>query len=163
MKSHSTKKFILNPVEDSRSAPTRSSNQNQSVMGWQWGNIPWKHSPYIEVSDVLCYKPIPIIYRTSLLQNSVKAIITIVYVCEVSSELLVNNSWRDLRLSRQILWLRGMSAKRIYLVLMFWLLTLRPWRSEKHHCEHDHRVIELKIGLDVLSWLTSHETIINSK
>ena len=30
---HLTKKFILNPVEDSRSAPTRISNQNQSVMG----------------------------------------------------------------------------------------------------------------------------------
>ena len=53
---------------------TRSSNQNQSVMGWQWGNIPWKHSPYIQVSDLLCYKPIPIIYITSLLQNSLKVI-----------------------------------------------------------------------------------------
>ena len=30
---HVTKKFILNPVEGSRSATTRSSNQNQSVMG----------------------------------------------------------------------------------------------------------------------------------
>ena len=29
-----------------------------------------------QVSDVLCYKPIPIIYRTSLLQNSLKVIIT---------------------------------------------------------------------------------------
>ena len=28
-----TKKFILNPVEGSRSAPTRILNQNQSVMG----------------------------------------------------------------------------------------------------------------------------------
>ena len=26
-------KFILNPIESSRSAPTRRSNQNQSVMG----------------------------------------------------------------------------------------------------------------------------------
>ena len=34
---HLTKKFILNPVEGSRSAPTRISNQHQSVMGWQWG------------------------------------------------------------------------------------------------------------------------------
>ena len=51
-----TKKFILNPVEDSRSAPTRSS-----VMGWQWGQVPWKLFPYIQVSDVLRYKPIPII------------------------------------------------------------------------------------------------------
>jgi len=30
---HLTKKFILNPVGGSRSAPARSSNQNQSVMG----------------------------------------------------------------------------------------------------------------------------------
>jgi hypothetical protein len=54
---------IINPVEGSRSVPTRRSNQNQSVMGWQWGNIPWKRSPYIQVSDVLCYKSILIIYR----------------------------------------------------------------------------------------------------
>ena len=33
---------------------------------------PWKRFPYIQVSDVLRYKPIPIIYRTSLLQNSLK-------------------------------------------------------------------------------------------
>ena len=63
---HLTKKFILNPVEGWRSAPTRSSKQHKSVMGWQWGNIPWKRSPYIEVSNVLCYKPIPIIIRTCL-------------------------------------------------------------------------------------------------
>ena len=43
----------------SRSPPTRIPNQHQSVMGWQWGQGPWKHSPYIQVSDVLCYKPIP--------------------------------------------------------------------------------------------------------
>ena len=30
------------------------------VMGWQWGKCTWKCSPYIQVSDVLCYKPIPI-------------------------------------------------------------------------------------------------------
>ena len=29
-------------------------------MGWQWGQGPWKGSPYVQVSDVLCYKPIPI-------------------------------------------------------------------------------------------------------
>ena len=57
-------------MEGSKSDPTRIQNQNQSVMGWQWGNIPWKHSPYIQVSDVLCYKQIPIIYRTSLLLTS---------------------------------------------------------------------------------------------
>ena len=28
---------------------------------------------YLQVSDVLCYKPIPIIYRTSLLQNSLNS------------------------------------------------------------------------------------------
>ena len=38
----------------------------QLVMRWQWGKILWKHSPYIQVSDVLCYKPIPIIYRKKL-------------------------------------------------------------------------------------------------
>ena len=32
---------------------------------------------YIQVSDVLCYKLIPIIYRTSLLQNSLKVIICV--------------------------------------------------------------------------------------
>ena len=31
------------------------------AMGWQWGQGPWKHFYiYIQVSDVLCYKPIPI-------------------------------------------------------------------------------------------------------
>ena len=72
---HLTKKFILNPVEGSRLTPTRSSNQNQSVLGWQWGQDPWKRFPYVQVSGVLCYKQIPIIYRTSLLQNSLKVII----------------------------------------------------------------------------------------
>ena len=38
--------------------------------------IPRKCSPYIQVSDVLCYKLISIIYRTSLLQNSLKVIIS---------------------------------------------------------------------------------------
>ena len=32
------------------------------------------HSPYIQVSDVLRYKLIPIIYRTSVLQNSLEVI-----------------------------------------------------------------------------------------
>jgi hypothetical protein len=32
---HLTKKFILNPVEGSRSVPTRIPNQHQSVMGGQ--------------------------------------------------------------------------------------------------------------------------------
>ena len=32
-------------------------------MGWQWGQGPWKHSPYVQVSDVLCYKQIPIIFE----------------------------------------------------------------------------------------------------
>jgi hypothetical protein len=37
----------------------------------------WFVTQYITylISDVLCYKPIPIIYRTSLLQNSLKVII----------------------------------------------------------------------------------------
>ena len=38
--------------------------QCQSVMGWQWGKLPWKCTPY-----VFCYKLIPITYRTSLLQT----------------------------------------------------------------------------------------------
>ena len=29
-------KFILDPVEGSRLAPTRIPNQHQSVVGWQW-------------------------------------------------------------------------------------------------------------------------------
>ena len=61
-----TMKFILNPVEESRWASTRIWNPPQSVMGWQWGQGTWKCSPYIQVSDVLCYKPIPIIYRILL-------------------------------------------------------------------------------------------------
>ena len=46
---HLTKKLILNPVEDSRSALRRSSNQNQSIIGWQWGQGSWKCSPYVQV------------------------------------------------------------------------------------------------------------------
>jgi len=38
-------------------------------MGWQWGQGPWKRFPYIQVSDVLCYKPIPIILRIVLLRR----------------------------------------------------------------------------------------------
>ena len=44
-------------------------------MGWQWGQGPQKRFPYVHLSDVLCYKPIPIIYRILLLQNSLKVII----------------------------------------------------------------------------------------
>ena len=36
-------------------------------------------TPHIQVSDVLCYKLIPIIYRTSLLQNSLKVIALFVF------------------------------------------------------------------------------------
>ena len=36
--------------------------QHQSVMGWQWGQGPWKNSSCSQVSDVLCYKPISIIH-----------------------------------------------------------------------------------------------------
>ena len=51
------------------------------VMGWQCGQGPWKRFPYIQVSDVLCYKLIPIIYRTSLLQNSLNVIISNCRAC----------------------------------------------------------------------------------
>ena len=44
-------------------------------MDWQWGKGPWKCFPYIQVSDVLCYKQIPIIYRISLLQISYKLLV----------------------------------------------------------------------------------------
>ena len=44
------------------------------LMGWQWEQGPWNLYPYVQVSDTLCYKPIPIMYRTSLLQNSLKVI-----------------------------------------------------------------------------------------
>ena len=33
-------------------------------MGWQWGQGPWKRLPYIQISDVLFYKPIPIIPKS---------------------------------------------------------------------------------------------------
>ena len=32
-------------------------------LGWQWGQGPWKHFPYVQVSDVLCYTPIPITWN----------------------------------------------------------------------------------------------------
>ena len=51
-----------------------SLSTHDRLVGWQWGKIPLKPSPYIQVSDVLCYKPILIIDRTSLLQNSLKVI-----------------------------------------------------------------------------------------
>ena len=57
---HLTKKLILNPVEGSRSAPTRIANKHQSTMGWHWRQCPWKRFPYTQVSDVLCYKLTPI-------------------------------------------------------------------------------------------------------
>ena len=59
-------------------------------MGWQWGKMPWKLSPYIQVRGVLCYKPISIIYRTSLLQNSLKVIIyqhALLTVCWVKANM----------------------------------------------------------------------------
>ena len=65
----------------------------QSVMGLQWEKMPWRCSPYIQVSDVLCYKLIPIRYRTSLLQNSLKVIITLNLVdgfaCSVGRKKLI--------------------------------------------------------------------------
>ena len=61
--------LVYDPIEGSRSAPIRISNQHQSIMGWQWGQDPWKRSLYIQVSDLLCYKPFPIIYTTSLLET----------------------------------------------------------------------------------------------
>ena len=54
-------KFFLNPVEGSRSAHTRIPTKHQSVMGWQWRQGLWKCYSYIQVSDVLGHKPIPII------------------------------------------------------------------------------------------------------
>ena len=65
-----TKNLILNQVEGSRSAPTINPNSKQSVMGWQWRECLWQCSPYIQISDVLCYKPISIICRTSLSETS---------------------------------------------------------------------------------------------
>ena len=54
------------------------------------------------VSDVLCYKPIPIIYRTLLLQNSLKVIIT-------RDHFIKSGEWRNyqrltLRLVKDELW-----------------------------------------------------------
>ena len=57
---HLTRKPILNPVEGSRSAPTRNSNSQQSVMRRPWRKRSLKvNSLNIKVSDVLCYKLIP--------------------------------------------------------------------------------------------------------
>ena len=40
---------------------TEIKRRNSSFgMGWQWRQYLWKCSPYIQVSDVLCYKLIPI-------------------------------------------------------------------------------------------------------
>ena len=39
---------------------------NSDVLSRSWvdnGDCPWKHFPYIQVSDVLCYKPIPIMCK----------------------------------------------------------------------------------------------------
>ena len=83
----------LNPVEGSRSAPTRISNQNLSVMGWQWGQCPGMRFLYIQISSVLWYKQIPIIYRTSLLQNSLKVIIKFPCVCLCLSSGDLFNFW----------------------------------------------------------------------
>ena len=75
------------------SIKARSSNQNQSVMGWQWGQGPWMHFPYVQVSDVLCYRPIPIIYRTSLLQNFLKVIMeTTVYHTNIRRKYKVSST-----------------------------------------------------------------------
>ena len=63
---HITRKFIINPARSSRSTTTRNLNSQQSVMSWQWRQCLWKCSPYIQVSDVLCYKLIPLIYRNKL-------------------------------------------------------------------------------------------------
>ena len=38
-------------------------------MGWQWGQGPWMRFPYIQVSDVLCYKPTPIMYTLIMIKN----------------------------------------------------------------------------------------------
>ena len=48
------------------------------TFNWSWvdnedGGL-LRRSPNIEVSVVLCYKPVPIIYRVSLLQSFLKAI-----------------------------------------------------------------------------------------
>ena len=71
----------------------KKSKCNKSVMGWQWGQCPWKRFPYIQVSDVLCYKPTPIIYRTLLLQNSLKVImLTTAWKNWFSSSILTKQS-----------------------------------------------------------------------
>ena len=31
----------------------KKGKKEKSVMGWQWGQCPWKHFPYIQVSNVL--------------------------------------------------------------------------------------------------------------
>ena len=49
-------------------------------------------SPLSTHDPVLCYKPIPIIYRTSLLQNSLKVIIRIISIRVQTKVWTVNNN-----------------------------------------------------------------------
>ena len=51
-------------VSASKAQLTKRAHWNLTNMGWQWEQCPWKRFPYIQVSDVLCYKPIPIITNT---------------------------------------------------------------------------------------------------
>ena len=52
--------------------------------------MPWKRSPYIQVSDVLYYKQISIIYRASLLQNFLK-VINNMNIYKVLAEIIEKN------------------------------------------------------------------------
>ena len=58
-------------------------------MDWQWGQGPWKRFPYVQVSDVLCHKPIPIIYRTSLLQKFPKSYYYLLQLVRLQKKLQV--------------------------------------------------------------------------
>ena len=71
------------------------SSLSGSVMGWQWGQGPWKHFPYVQVSDVLCYKPIAIIfamclesYQRPLHSSLVRAIFFDKDLCEAKTSFL---------------------------------------------------------------------------
>ena len=64
-------------IRETLSGTLSPLSTHESAMGWQWSQCPWKRFPYIQVSDVLCYKQIPIIYWTSLLQNYLKVIKTL--------------------------------------------------------------------------------------
>ena len=119
---HLTNKFILNPVKDSRSAPTRIQNHGLII------RHPWKRSPYKQVSDVLCYKLIPIIYRTLLLQTLCIKMFGKMYIGRRNT-LTTNTWWRDLQNFSH----RKRIHARCWDIFALWKsLSISRWRNSDH-------------------------------